>query len=285
IVAVLVVAVGVVAGWANGFEAALGFSAGMIFVVLFTQIAVKEERARNKVERLADELGRANQKLRQYAVQAEELATTQERNRLAREIHDSLGHYLTVINVQLEAARAVLPHNRAQALDALGKAQTLTQEGLREVRRSVAALRASPLEKRTLPEAVQALADECRAAGIATGLTITGPRRHLPPQAKLALYRAAQEGLTNVRKHSGATRTHLTLDYSDPTVIRLTVQDNGTGPSEPGVTTGFGLLGVRERIELLGGRVDTQAQPGQGFTLMVETPTNTGGSPDEQPAD
>ena len=101
----------------------------MVFVVVFTQIAVREREARAEVERLAAELTEANRKLREYADQVEELATARERNRLAREIHDSLGHYLTVVNVQIEAARAVID-DRDRALDVLRKAQLLTHEGL-----------------------------------------------------------------------------------------------------------------------------------------------------------
>jgi signal transduction histidine kinase len=193
---------------------------------------------------------------------------------LAREIHDSLGHYLTVINVQMEAARAVMETDRERALDALGKAQSLAQEGLAEVRRSVTALRASPTESRPLPEAVAALVEECRAAGIPIEFAIHGHPRQLAPQTELTLYRAAQEGLTNVRKHACASCAKLTLDYSDGNSeshsVRLTLQDDGLGASESG--GGFGLLGVRERAQLLGGEVSIRTSAGQGFTLEVELP-------------
>lgn len=244
--------------------------AGIVFVVVFTQIAVNERQAHAEVQRLAAELSEANHKLREYAVQVEELATAKERNRLAREIHDSLGHYLTVINVQMEAARAVLETDRPRALDALGKAQSLAQEGLAEVRRSVTALRTAPTESRPLPEAVAALVDECRTAGIPTELIVTGESRSLAPQAELTLYRAAQEALTNVRKHARASRAMLTLDYSHYSTVRLTVQDDGSGAGES--QSGFGLLGVRERAQLLGGVVRIQTALGQGFTLEVELP-------------
>src|SRR5262249_47983108 len=148
------------------------YVAALVFVGVFTRIAVKERKARAEVERLAVQLSEANGKLRQYAVQVEELATTKERNRLAREIHDSLGHYLTVINVQIEAARAVLSSDHNRALDMLQRAQSLTQEGLTAVRRSVAAWHASAIESRSLSEAVAELADECSAAGFITNFVI-----------------------------------------------------------------------------------------------------------------
>ncbi len=256
--------------WAIVSQASIQYLVAVAFVVLLTHVAVREREARAEVEQLAAELGAANRQLRQYAAQVEELATTKERNRLAREIHDSLGHYLTVINVQIEAARAVMEDDRPRALDALRKAQTLAQEGLAEVRCSVAALRASPSEGRSLAETVAVLVDECRAAGIATEFVVTGAERPLPPQVELTLYRAAQEGLTNVRKHANASSAGVALDYRDDGTVQLTVQDNGVGAGDP--SGGFGLLGVRERVQLLGGRVHIRTAPGEGFTLKVELP-------------
>jgi signal transduction histidine kinase len=250
----------------------LGFVylAGLVFVVVFTKIAVSERRARAEVERLAAELVEANGKLREYAAQVEELATAKERNRLAREIHDSLGHYLTVINVQIEAARAVIDIDRTRALDVLAKAQSLTKDGLVEVRRSVAAMHSLATEGQSLPEAVDALLAECRASGILTDLVVAGLPKQIAPQAELAFYRAAQEGLTNIRKHAKASRADVTLDYRNTHMVRLVVADNGVGAGAS--DGGFGLLGVRERAQLLGGEVRVRSSAGQGFTLEVELP-------------
>jgi signal transduction histidine kinase len=264
-----------------GWPAALGNSfvilAGVIFVAVFTDQTLREQKARGEVERLARELADANLQLRAHAEQVEELATAKERNRLAREIHDSLGHYLTVINVQLEAARLLLdrgdqapPDETGRALAALRKAQSLAQEGLADVRRSVAALRAGPNGSRPLPEAVTALADEARAAGIVTHFNLHGQARPLTAQAELTLYRAAQEALTNVRKHARASRAEVTLDYAAPERVRLTIADNGVGSAA--ASGGFGLLGLRERVQLLGGTVATHTAPGEGFRLEVEAP-------------
>ncbi|MFQ5436863.1 MAG: sensor histidine kinase, partial [Anaerolineae bacterium] len=129
------------------------FVPAVFFVVVFTRLRLNEQQAREKAERLTGELEQANRQLAAYAVQAEEMATTQERNRLAREIHDNLGHYLTVVNVQIEAARTVLELDPAKARDSLAKAQKLTKEGLTAVRQSVSALRESPLDNQTLGDA------------------------------------------------------------------------------------------------------------------------------------
>lgn len=254
-------------------SATTAFSFAVVFTLIFTMLAVSAERSRIQVQVLADELGAANRKLREYAVEAEELAATRERNRIAREIHDSLGHYLTVVNVQIEAARAIHSLDAARSRDALDKAQSLTQEGLREIRRSVAALRAPPLENKSLATAVGQIVADSRASGMNVEMETVGAARELSPAAELTLYRAAQEGLTNVHKHAAASHAKLTLDFRDADKVRLIVSDNGSGaPENSDQTRGFGLLGLRERAQLLGGTVKTQTAHGAGFTLEVEVP-------------
>ena len=249
--------------WVDAIAIALIYGTGIVFVVVFTRVAASEREARTA-------LAEANQLLRDHAVQVEELATTKERNRLAREIHDSLGHYLTVVNVQIGAAQAILELDRQRALDHLSKAQALTQEGLAEVRHSVAALRASPIESRPLPEALAKLAEQWNIAGLHAKFVVAGTIRPLTPQANLTLYRAAQEALTNVGKHAHASSVELNLDYRDEGLIRLRVKDDGLGSANS--EGGFGLLGVRERVQLLNGAVRVRTGTGEGFSLEVELP-------------
>ncbi len=259
--------------WSDLLNNSILFAPALIFVVVFSRVWAREHAARAEVERLAAALGEANRKLREYAAQAEELATAKERNRLAREIHDTLGHYLTVINVQLEAAQAVMEADRARAGEAVAKAQALAKDGLAEVRRSVAALRASPVESRPLAEAIAALAEECRAGGLIVDYQVQGAPRRLTLPTETALYRTAQEALTNVRKHARASRVDLRLDYAAPDKVRLVVHDNGVGAKSPDDSEGrFGLVGMRERIHLLGGEVRIVTMPGQGFKLEAEVP-------------
>jgi signal transduction histidine kinase len=257
-------------GWAPVAPAITAFSAAVLFTIVFTHAAITAERARGEVERLAAELARANDRLRQQATQAEELAVTRERNRVAREIHDSLGHCLTVVHVQLEAARSTLDASPVLARGALDKAQAMAHVGLQEVRRSVSALRTSPLEGRSLPEALSQLAAESGAAGLQVEVAVTGPSRDMSAQAMLTVYRAAQEGLTNCRKHSGVTLARLALDYGSEGVVRLTVSDDGAGAAR--TADGFGLLGLRERAHLLGGSLGVRTSPGAGFVLTMEVP-------------
>jgi signal transduction histidine kinase len=233
-----------------------------VFVAVFTRVAASERDARNA-------LAEANQLLRDHASQVEELATTKERNRLAREIHDSVGHYLTVVNVQIGAARTMLDQDRSRALEHLATAQSLTQEGLAEVRHSVAALRASPTESRPLPEALTSLVDQWRAAGLNASFRQSGTVRTLRPQSNLTLYRAGQEALTNVAKHANATIVSVRLNYVEDRT-RLTIEDNGVGATDS--EGGFGLLGIRERVQLLNGSVRVSTDAGKGFILEVEVP-------------
>ncbi|MEI2609242.1 MAG: sensor histidine kinase [Candidatus Promineifilaceae bacterium] len=261
-------------GFAVALETAFFLVPAILFVNVFTRMAQQERHMREKMERLAVELNEANQKLRVYATQIEELATTKERNRLAREIHDSLGHYLTVIHVQIEAAQAVLDVDRGKGLDALRKAQQLAQEGLGEVRRSVKALRESPLDNHSLGEVIGELVETCRAAGLAAAWQITGIAYPLAREVQMTLYRAAQEGLTNVRKHALASRVDVALDYGLDRV-QLMIVDNGIGAAAA-THNGFGLIGIQERVALLGGQVQMKTAPTQGFWLTIEIPVQDG---------
>jgi signal transduction histidine kinase len=238
-------------------------------VAVFAQMRLNEQQARERAEQLMAELESANVQLAAYATQAEELAMTQERNRLAREIHDNLGHYLTIVNVQIEAARVVMDSDPDRALDAMNKAQELTQKGLARVRESVAALRESPVSNRPLGEAIASLVEEAQSSGIVTEFKVTGEPLTLENKVALALYRAAQEGLTNVCKHARASRVDVLLDYQ-PDQVRLEVRDNGVGAAE--TARGFGLLGIRERMQLLGGRLEISTGVGEGFCLTASVP-------------
>lgn len=248
--------------WADGLREGFGTLAAVVFAAVVTELLRREQRARV-------ELTAAHEQLRDQAAQAERLATAQERNRVARDIHDGLGHSLTVVQMQVKAARAVLPTDREKADEVLSKAQQQAEDALAEVRRSVGALR-EPRVVPPLPEALRALAEETSAAGVPTRLAVSGAERPLPDDTREALFRAAQEGLTNVRKHAGATSVDLVLDYAD-TAVRLDVRDDGRGAAG-GAEAGFGLVGLRERAAQLGGRLDVASTPGRGCTLSMEVP-------------
>ena len=248
----------------------LGFLIEGTFTIVCMHMVVSTQKGRAEIERMAAELEAANRHLGAYAAQAEELAAARERNRMAREIHDSLGHYLTVVRVQLEAALAVHDRGGGLPLDAVKNAHALVGEGLREIRNSITALRASPMERRTLCEALLALVNENETAGLTVKMEVNGTERELSAAAGLTLYRAAQEGLTNVRKHAAGSAARLLLDFRADETVSLGVSDKGPGSTS--TNGGFGLLGLRERAALLGGKFSTRSDPGQGFSLVIELP-------------
>lgn len=243
--------------------------AAIIFVAVFTQITVSEQNTRMEMERLATQLSQANEQLREYALRAEELAAADERNRIAREIHDGLGHYLTALNMQLKASQAIFEQNPTKAYESLSKAQTLAQEALSDVRRSVSALRANPANQKPLPEALRELIEDKSFSELETIFIQSGQAFSLSPQAELALFRSAQEGLTNIHKHAQATQAEFHIHYSNDSVT-LTIKDNGRGVDQLG--KGYGLLGLKERLRLLGGDIETMTSPSDGFILKVSLP-------------
>lgn len=164
---------------------AIGFLIESTFSVVCMHMVVSTQKGKDAIEKMAVDLEAANRQLGAYAAQAEELAVARERNRVAREIHDSLGHYLTVVQVQLEAALAVHDREPGQAIEAVGKARKLVGEGLQEIRHSISALRAAPLENRTLCEALLALVAESEAGGLPIRLDVQGAERELSEAAGL----------------------------------------------------------------------------------------------------
>jgi signal transduction histidine kinase len=255
-------------GWTVALNNSLSFLAAFVFTLVFSYTAQAADRAREEAEALSARLEEANRKLREAAAQTEELAVARERNRLAREIHDGLGHFLTTIAVQLEAAQALLGDSPSLAADAIDKASKLSQEALADVRRSVGALRVDTARSPLVHQLEQlAQADP----QLMVAVSVRGTARDQASAVEHAFFRVAQEGLTNVRKHAGTGRAQLTLDFRDPTLVKLSVEDDGRGAFGEAVA-GFGLNGVRERIELLGGTMAAAGRPEGGFALLVEIP-------------
>jgi len=259
-------------GYAHNWDTALSalpvFIGGLFFLMIFTQVAVGEEQARHEVNRLIGDLEAANIRLREFATQVEELTITKERNRLAREIHDGLGHYLTTIYMQIQAALAVMPRNPDTAVQMMEKAQHLSQEALQEVRRSVSSLRSE--ESLPVPNRIEKMLQDGESSGLQTAFKMIGNSRELDSKKSVTLFRAAQEGFSNTRKHAGASNFTVTLDYSDPQVVRMTIQDDGRGTNT--IEGGFGLIGLRERLNLVNGECEIFTSKGEGFSLQITIP-------------
>ncbi|WP_433473389.1 sensor histidine kinase [Spirillospora sp. CA-142024] len=198
-------------------------------------------------------------------------AVLAERSHLAREIHDILAHSLSAQIVHLEGARLLLARDgdRVQALDRVERARNLARSGLEETRRALATLRGEVPEPK---EVIQELADEFYSStGRPCDVQVTGVPRELPPQAGLAVVRTAQEALTNIRKHAPGARAQVTLRYLTGGV-ELEVTD--TGGTETAVELGgggYGLVGMRERAELIDGTLVT-GPDGKGFRVSLRVP-------------
>ncbi len=235
------------------------------------QMAENLERSRAALESSLAERSRRSR----------ELGVAEERNRLAREIHDTLAQGLTALTLQLEMADALLEQDARRTRSSIQRALQLARESLQEARRSVLDLRAAPLDGQSLPDALQRLGE---AFGLENDVECVvrneGVTERLPARLEAGLYRLAQEALTNVAKHAQATTVVVTLARRDDT-LSLTVEDDGVGfdPSLPvpaGPSGGFGLAGMRERATLLGGELLVHSRPGEGVRLVVRIPERAG---------
>ncbi len=247
----------------------------LIFSFAFAIVIRYQFNQRARAENLVTELEAAQAELRARASEAEELAVTRERNRLAREIHDTLGHYLTILAVQLETATKLEERGDPRLRAELIEARRVASECLSEVRRSVAALRPADPTTSSFPAAVERLAAEFEAnlPGTEIVLDVEASARQLPTDLRVALFRVVQESLTNIRKHARATKVLVRLRVESEQVD-LTVLDNGIGAESmaDGHEPGFGLIGVRERVELIGGAVRSGPEAEHGWRVTVRAP-------------
>ncbi len=203
-----------------------------------------------------------------------QIGVVEERNRLAREIHDTLSQGLAAISLQLETADALLDAdaNLQQARQSLKLALNLTRDNLDEARRSVLDLRAASLQGRSLAEALSDLADQYQAQSQKhVNVEITGSRP-IPPRLEVGLYRIAQEALNNVLQHAQAEATVVKL-VMVPGQVRLSVEDNGRGFDLQQIPKDrFGLVGLNERAKLLGGLLEVSSRAGVGTHILVTVP-------------
>lgn len=247
-------------------NAALLFGLVLVFVLLLINALLGERRSREK-------LALAHDQLQQYALQIQDQATLQERNRIARDIHDSLGHALTAINIQLEGALKLWQSNPTKALKFLAEAKRLGSTALTEVRQSVSTLRSDPLKGRSLEEVVLSLAEDFhRSTGVLPACSLQ-LKDSISAEVTTAVYRILQEALTNVCKYAAATEVKIQLITSAE--LYLIIEDNGVGFSLDKNSTGFGLQGMRERTLALGGQFDILTAPSAGCKITVQFPLPT----------
>lgn len=253
--------------WLNGLS--VGY--GICFTAIFSLIAVRYSEQSARATRLVEELRATTAELEASREREKGLAIAQERVRLARDIHDGLGHHLTVLTVQLQAAAKLIERDPSRAAIAVATCQTVTQAALTEVRQSVALLRGTPLDGLSLETALHNLVttfDDC--SPITARFERQGIAQPLSSAAAITLYRAVQEGLTNAQKHAAAQCVRVTLRY-DPGMVGVEVWNDGPPLRTPDPSGGFGIAGLRERVAQLGGTVQTEPQP-DGFRLVLSLP-------------
>ena len=253
------------------------------FVAVFSLALRVQEEQRDRAERLLRqleesnaELEQAHRRLQEYADEVEELTIVRERTRLAREIHDILGHHLSILSIQLETISKLQERDPARAAIEITDARRIAAQSMQEVRNAVATLRPASITSLSLTEALAQPGKEFEHSSPGTALTLDFETElpALPPDISVALYRAVQEALTNIRKHARASKALVRLRYEGG-VIELLVQDNGQGASRDATQQqggGFGLIGLRERIELLGGRVCYGPAEQGGYRVTVRVP-------------
>ncbi len=249
-----------------GFYAVRGFVLlGVILILAY--ITVTLATAQRKTN---EALTTANQRLAAQAAMMEQLAVSRERNRLARELHDTLAHSLSGTAVSLQAIETLLKHDPEVAEDELQAAQRQIREGLAEARRAITALRASPLEELGLAEALRQRAQTIQErANLPVQVTIS-PLPLLPVDVEQAIYRIAEEALLNAEKHAQASQLTLTLSQQAGW-ITLRVEDDGIGFVVEDVRDNgrFGLMGLHERAELIQADLAIHSQLNQGTRLEL----------------
>ena len=227
-------------------------------------------------------LAEANIKLVQYAATVEQLTISRERNRLSRELHDTLAHTLSALAVQIDALMAVWQPIPERAQEMLEKMLETTRSGLEETRRSLKDLRAAPLEDMGLALGIRALAQDFSArSGLELELDVAEEMDSLPPEIEHGFYRVAQEALENVSQHAGARRVQVTLKQVKEE-LRLTVADDGRGfdtGSEAGEHQ-LGVQGMYERADLIGAKLEVSSEVDHGTVVCLRKENGSGTSTD-----
>ncbi|HZW27017.1 MAG TPA: sensor histidine kinase, partial [Trueperaceae bacterium] len=232
-------------------------------------LALSSERAR-ALEELRRVM-RENEGLHaQLLEQAREAGVADERQRLAREIHDTVAQGLIGVITQLEAGRGADAPERLRRIE---NAMRIARESLVEARRAVQAATPTALEGRKLHQALEEVARSWSSLQrVPASFTVTGEPRDLHPEVEVSVLRVAQEALANVARHARASRVAVTLSYMGD-VVTLDVRDDGVGFAPGSEGGGFGLAGMRARAEELGGSVHLESEPGRGTAVCLELPT------------
>jgi len=265
-------------GWLQALALTMIYSTLGAFMAAYIWSIRRAEVIKEQQYALLSQLQGANQQLEFHAHQQEQLITGRERQRLARELHDSVTQSLYSVTMYAEAAARLMPAGHEAAAEHLRDARDTAQEALREMRLLIYQLRPPVLEKGGLAVALQVRLDAVeRRGGIHAELTVEGEDR-LPPAVQTELHQIAQEALNNALKHAHARQVQVILHFGDA-VTQLQIQDDGVGFDLAAAQAGggLGLPGMAERAQKIGGRLDIESAPGRGTRVVVEVSTGGGG--------
>jgi len=258
--------------WEWRFSNVLLFGLTLVFALLLINALIAERQSREQLEIAHDKLAITHEQLRHYALRIEDQATLQERNRIAREIHDGLGHTLAAQTIQLNNALLFWKSEDEKAVAFLKQAKQLGSEALLEIRKSISVLRSNPLQGLSLESAIdKLLQDFQRMTAIEVSNSIRLPVL-LSQEMNTTLYRIVQESLTNIHKHADATMVTVGLQQHAGQIY-LSISDNGKGFDPAQNTTGFGLQGMRERVAALNGQFAIYSASGNGCRISVSLPS------------
>jgi signal transduction histidine kinase len=259
------------------FDEAIGYviiypTALFLFSAL-SYMARQAEEAQSRSESLLADLQQANIKLQEYAAQVQELAAAEERNRLARELHDSVTQIIFSLTLSAQAARILINRDTSRAISELDHLQSLAQSALAEMRTLIQELH--PLEKPSaglVPSLNQLVAERKANEGVEIDLQVNAAQP-IPAPIEKELFRIAQEAVNNIVKHAQVKKASIILDLNVSGKVRLVIEDSGVGfdPARIKALPGhLGLTSMHERVQALGGTLAVQSRPGQGTRLCVE---------------
>jgi signal transduction histidine kinase len=261
--------------WLNQLTYTLLFGVGLLFLLQLVNTVLTERQVR-------EQLTIAHKQLQQYVVQVEDLAIVRERNHIAHNIHDSLGHALAVLNIQLQTALKFWQVDLDQAHRYVLQSQQLASFAMQEVRRSVNTLRVDVPKERSLQMAIAFLVREYHHATGILPTTQVNLTSALPVEVSKLIYRILQEALTNIYKHAEATAVHIHLS-AIPEQVYLTIEDNGKGFQLDEQSMGFGLQEMQERVAHLKGQFQIESELGTGCCITVRLPLSEFPSNTPQP--
>ena len=244
----------------------------VLFIIYCVYVINAQRGTIEQINELYHEIQTANEQLQEYASMTEKMTQTKERNRLAREIHDTLGHTLTGIATGLDACLALIDISPEQTKKQLKLLSDVSREGIKDVRRSVNELRPDALERLSLDAAIRKMIiDMSQASDVKIYFSTEEKHLKFDEDEENAIYRVIQESITNAVRHGKAGKIWITLKRQND-VILLSIKDNGIGAKE--IKSGFGTKHIKERIEMLHGTVSFDGS--DGFTVTAEIPIRWG---------